>query len=313
MPVCSGPGEESMSSSYLKRFALSLWCVTISVSGGGAMGLLPVPTALAATAGEGCADCHQQMVNTFDTTFHGKIWKGMGQQHGCQTCHGDTDAHVADPTMKNVLVYQAKGGSPVDELSAKCLECHGSDTHMAMWNMSQHSRDDVSCFTCHIMHATRGEVDQPTKCFTCHREIKVAVNKQSHHPIIENKLKCTDCHNTHGTSSQHMIKDDTVNQLCYQCHAEKRGPYVWEHSPVEENCLICHSPHGSRHGKLLAEKVPNICQDCHDWSRHPGTPYDANAAFSGSSPSNRFLARSCLNCHGAIHGSANFENQGLRR
>ena len=301
-----------MSSSYLQRCALSIWCVAISVSGGGVLGL-SVPTAMAAAAGTGCADCHEQINNTFDATFHAKIWKGMGEQHGCQTCHGDTDAHVADPTMKNVLVYQAKGGSAVDELSAKCLACHDSDTHMAMWKMSKHSRNDVSCFNCHTMHATRGAVDQPTECFTCHRDIKVAVNKQSHHPIIENKIKCSDCHNTHGTATKYMIKDDTVNQLCYQCHAEKRGPFVWEHSPVEENCLICHSPHGSRHAKLLVEKVPNVCQDCHDWSRHPGTPYDANGGFTGSSPSNRFFARSCLNCHGAIHGSASFENQGLRR
>jgi hypothetical protein len=63
----------------------------------------------------------------------------------------------------------------------------------------------------------------------------------------------------------------------------------------------------------MKEKVPNICQDCHDWSRHPGTPYDAKSGFQSSSPSNRFYARSCLNCHGAIHGSNTFENHRLTR
>lgn len=304
-----------MSASYLKKFALSIWCVAISVTGGGITGLLPVPVALAGPAGEGCAECHQEIVDSFAGTFHARIWSGMAQEHGCQSCHGDTAGHAADPTLQNVLAYREKGGSPVDELSAKCLECHAGDTHLAMWDMGQHSRNDVSCFSCHTMHATRTEVNQPETCFTCHRSNRVEANKQSHHPIIENKIKCTDCHNTHGTLSPAMIKDETVNQLCYQCHAEKRGPYVWEHPPVEENCLICHTPHGSRHGKLLVEKIPNICQDCHDWSQsmHPGDPYDAKGGFTGAVPNNRFFSRSCLNCHGAIHGSAHFENPSLTR
>lgn len=302
-----------MSSRYLKRFALSIWCFAISVFGGGSLWLFTSQIALAGTAGGDCIDCHEAMVNSFDNTFHAKIWKGMGELHNCQTCHGDTTDHIDSPSEKNVLTYNKKGGSEPDKLSGKCLECHGSDTQLAMWDMSLHSRNDISCFSCHTMHVGRANVDQPTKCFTCHREIRSAVNKQSHHPIIEHKLKCTDCHNTHGTLSPQMTRDDTVNQLCYQCHAEKRGPFIWGHSPVEENCLICHTPHGSRHAKLLVEKIPNLCQDCHDWSRHPGTPYAANSAFAGSSPSNRFYGRSCLNCHSEIHGSANFENHGLTR
>ncbi|RJX25019.1 MAG: DmsE family decaheme c-type cytochrome [Desulfurivibrio sp.] len=302
-----------MSKSYLKRFTVSIWCLAISAGGGGAAGGLAVPSALAAQLDEGCADCHQKMADTFAGTFHARIWEGMGQQHGCQTCHGDTAEHTADPTMQNVLTYRARQGSPAEQLSAKCLECHSGDTHLAMWDLGQHSRNDVSCFSCHVMHAPRAEVDQPATCFTCHRSSRMEVSKQSHHPIMENKIKCSDCHNTHGALSRAMIRDDSVNQLCYQCHAEKRGPYVWEHPPVEENCLICHTPHGSRHAKLLVEKVPNICQDCHDWSGHPGAPYDATGGFTGSVPNDRFFARSCLNCHGAIHGSAHFEHHGLTR
>jgi predicted CXXCH cytochrome family protein len=87
------------------------------------------------------------------------------------------------------------------------------------------------------------------------------------------------------------------------------GPFLFQHPAVEENCLLCHAPHGSSHTKLLNERVPNLCQDCHDWSRHPGTAYSGDQGFnrfSGSptKPANtRFVARSCLNCHNAIHGS----------
>jgi DmsE family decaheme c-type cytochrome len=107
-----------------------------------------------------------------------------------------------------------------------------------------------------------------------------------------------------------MIKDENNNRLCYKCHADKRGPYVWEHPPVEEDCMKCHTPHGSKAAKLLTEKQPQICQQCHDDSRHPGTPYGANASMTGVKidPVNNSFGRGglgtgCTACHGLIHGS----------
>jgi predicted CXXCH cytochrome family protein len=101
---------------------------------------------------------------------------------------------------------------------------------------------------------------------------------------------------------------------------------VFSHPPVEENCVTCHNPHGSVHARLLNESAPNLCQDCHDGSRHPGTIYGAAGGFncapgdtSASSgvlncPPNRvgqpnpgvntrLVTRACNNCHTAIHGS----------
>ena len=108
-----------------------------------------------------------------------------------------------------------------------------------------------------------------------------------------------------------MLKNETVNDQCISCHTEKRGPYVFSHPAVQENCLSCHTPHGSVHTKLLSEKVPNLCQDCHDWSRHPGTIYQGNNAWPPQGNANtRFIARSCLNCHNSIHGSNAPGNRG---
>jgi predicted CXXCH cytochrome family protein len=101
---------------------------------------------------------------------------------------------------------------------------------------------------------------------------------------------------------------------------------VFNHPPVEENCAICHNPHGSVHVKLLNESTPNLCQDCHDGSRHPGTVHGAAGGYncapgdntvSGGvticgpnrtgqpdpSVNSRWAARACLNCHSAVHGS----------
>ncbi|HEY0664231.1 MAG TPA: cytochrome c3 family protein, partial [Thiobacillaceae bacterium] len=87
--------------------------------------------------------------------------------------------------------------------------------------------------------------------------------------------------------------------------------------PVEESCLNCHNPHGTRAAKLLNEKLPNLCQDCHDAAQHPGTIYDADSGFAGgvgttAGPNTRFLARSCMNCHNTIHGSNAPASRGRR-
>jgi predicted CXXCH cytochrome family protein len=97
---------------------------------------------------------------------------------------------------------------------------------------------------------------------------------------------------------------------------------MFEHPPVEQNCLNCHNSHGSSHNKLLNEKVPTLCQDCHDAGRHPGTFYDGSQGWQkpytvappgqtySNGPNTRFIARACLNCHNSIHGSNAPANRG---
>ena len=94
-----------------------------------------------------------------------------------------------------------------------------------------------------------------------------------------------------------------TNELCLQCHTEKRGPFFWEHAPVRENCLNCHNPHGSNHDKLLVSQQPWLCQRCHLNTRHPGTVYTGiNAAGDKPTASNRAVEHACKNCHQNVHG-----------
>ncbi len=143
-------------------------------------------------------------------------------------------------------------------------------------------------------------------CLECHKSIRADMWKNSHHPIREGKIGCADCHNPHGTQTAKMLNEISVNEQCYTCHAEKRGPFLWEHAPVRESCLNCHTPHGSNHIKLQKTSVPYICQQCHSNTRHPGTLYD-NRSFptleNETTGSNRAFNRACLDCHSAIHGS----------
>lgn len=263
---------------------------------------------------EVCVDCHEEVAAAFESSFHVRAWRGSGNaENGCHSCHGSADAHQEDPSKETIITFGKDSVQSAEEQAARCLACHEGSRNLALWEMGKHHQNGVSCSRCHSIHQPKNIVSQPDTCIKCHRDVRIQISKQSHHPIKEGKVKCSDCHMPHGGLSQSMIRADSVNELCYTCHPEKQGPFIWEHPPVEENCAICHAPHGSRHAKLMTEKIPNLCQDCHDWSRHPGTPYDAATAFNGSGPSNRFYARACLNCHGMIHGSSHFEKHSFTR
>ena len=41
--------------------------------------------------------------------------------------------------------------------------------------------------------------------------------------------------------------------------AEKRGPFLWEHAPVVENCTNCHTPHGSANAVAAQGARAAIC------------------------------------------------------
>jgi len=265
--------------------------------------------------GETCKDCHEEQYKSYSRTAHfQKSVKGPQSQDACETCHGAGAAHVEKGGGRGVdiFTFDKKPGRSADEMSAVCLKCHAKTANMINWDMGQHKKYDVPCTACHTLHAPRSTVDQLTVCFQCHRDTKAQVSKQSRHPILEGKVKCSDCHNVHGTLTKAMIKAETTNLLCYTCHVDKRGPFIWVHPPAEENCLICHTPHGSRHENLFADRIHIICQDCHDDNSHHGQAYDGTSGFGGVNQSNRFVARACVECHHTMHGSVNFRRSFTR-
>jgi DmsE family decaheme c-type cytochrome len=261
-----------------------------------------------------CKGCHEDYYKGFIKSVHGKkaVSGNPINREGCESCHGPGVQHVEKGGGKGVglLVFGRKGDARSKD--SKCLTCHEVSKDMPFWDLSKHKTMDVSCVDCHSIHsagAKKGmlKAAEPDLCFTCHKRIRAQTNKQSHHPVREGKVKCSDCHNPMGTSNiKGMIKADSVNDLCYKCHAEKRGPFAFEHPPVQENCLSCHEIHGSNHSRLLVRKVPLLCQNCHSMSGHKSRPYTNLHSFEGPATArkNMFFARSCLNCHGNIHGSS---------
>jgi DmsE family decaheme c-type cytochrome len=250
----------------------------------------------AAYAGDTCKECHDDIFARHVASLHGKAGKD------CESCHGGSADHVANPSKTNIITF-AKGGNAKDQ-NKQCLSCHGSNQNLMSWETSLHSQEDIACVACHTVHkSAKPFANEPEVCFGCHKDIRAQANNFSHHPIIEGKVKCSACHNPHGSMTKAMLKEESVNQLCYKCHSDKRGPFVWEHPPVAENCLTCHNPHGAKSGRLLNEKMPTLCENCHASFDHLSIPYGSNSGFNGANKRPEFVGRSCLNCHGAIHGS----------
>jgi DmsE family decaheme c-type cytochrome len=260
---------------------------------------------------ETCKGCHEDYYKGFMRSIHGKkaVPGAPVNREGCESCHGPAGQHAEKGGGRGVAIFAF--GKKVDarDKTSKCLACHGESKHLASWNIGRHKSAGVSCDNCHSMHTGTDrslKAEQPDLCYSCHKYIRTQQNKQSHHPVKEGRIKCSNCHEVHGTFGPRMVKADSVNDLCYKCHAEKRGPFAFEHPPVQENCLNCHEIHGSNHSKLLVRKVPFLCQSCHTRTGHPSRPYTNFHSFGGPATANKnkFYARSCLNCHGNIHGSS---------
>jgi DmsE family decaheme c-type cytochrome len=251
-----------------------------------------------------CTTCHDQKIIG---TAHGLTSnpRTPAATHGCESCHGPGKAHVdsgGDPTK----IVNPKKQTP-QQVSAMCTTCHDRGTH-ALWTGSQHDQRNVGCISCHSIHSPVGDhqlkaATEAAVCATCHQNIVNKTHRFEHMPVREGSLTCSSCHNVHGSANVRLLKTGTtIDESCATCHAEKRGPYLWEHAPVANACVTCHDPHGSNNERMLVAKEPFLCQRCHVTSRHPPTPYEG-FVLNNSTNANKIIGRSCTVCHQNIHGS----------
>ena len=231
---------------------------------------------------------------------------------GCETCHGASPQHLSSDASgqrnRPTMVFNTKAfdeNHAAADKNAVCLNCHRAEIDQH-WAGSVHQFEELACSDCHTIHVAKDPIlitkTQPEVCFSCHRQQRAELSRPSAHPVITGSLACTDCHNPHGSPGPTLLKSSTINDTCYSCHAEKRGPLLWEHAPVAEDCTNCHMPHGSNHASLLKVRPPWLCQECHQAQFHPSTALSGdNIPPNGASQ--LVLGRSCLNCHSQVHGS----------
>lgn len=280
-------------------------------------GGLPLPvTANGATyvGSDVCAQCHYDKFVSYMNQPHSQSGdpRAPAARFGCESCHGPASKHVEGGGGRAVGQLMNFTKTVANETrNAVCLQCHTRGT-TALWHGSTHDQRKLACVDCHAVHGGNHKLlQQPSQqqlCTKCHQQVRQSLMKSSHHPLREEKMQCTSCHNPHGTQTQRLISANSVNDKCYECHGEKRGPFLFEHPPVRESCLNCHDPHGSSHEPMLVVKKPLLCQRCHSNQFHPSTLYtrstnQAAAGLSVNAMQPQLFYRSCTNCHVQVHGS----------
>jgi len=272
-----------------------------------------------------CTRCHDETeskpVLAIYKTAHGV--KADARTPGCQSCHGPSEAHVRNPEGSSTrplvdVNFGARSATTVELQVETCIGCH-SNGQRSHWDGSEHQRSGLACTSCHEIHThsdrVLSKISQPDVCFTCHTTQQAQFRRVSTHPVAAGEMACADCHNPHGSVGPKLMAKNSVNETCYTCHADRRGPFLWEHSPVSEDCTNCHTPHGSNNAPLLKMRTPWLCQQCHT-SDHSGpmnsganlpggdaTTIDGLLPLGAQAPRSQTNGRNCLSCHALIHGS----------
>ena len=194
-----------------------------------------------------CKTCHEDLYKkNFENTAHFKTTLNDG--HGCESCHGPGSAHVeGGGDVSKIVSFKSMSKQ---DANALCLTCHGAKHEQRHFAASAHASNDVGCLDCHSPHNAKEPEHllvraQPSLCYGCHATAKADFAKPYHHRVDEGLIQCSDCHNVHGTATLRQVRAmPSGDAICVKCHADKQGPFVYEHVPVKtEGCSSCqHAP-----------------------------------------------------------------------
>ena len=248
---------------------------------------------------DACVTCHEDVYKKqFEGTPHFQTTLKNG--HGCESCHGPGSEHIAGGGDKTKIIRFSELSRT--EVSERCLACHGDRQKQQHAGTSVHASNDVSCLDCHSPHHAKEEqhllVKKQTElCYGCHANTRADFARPYHHRVNEGLMACADCHNVHGTATLRQVREVAGGDAaCFKCHADKQGPFVYEHMPVKtDGCTSCHAAHGSTNSRFLrVSQVNLLCLQCHSF---PGL----GPIGPAHNQSQKYQA--CTMCHPMIHGS----------
>ena len=291
-----------------------LWCFAVLATAvlGGTHAIAQTPEAIEQV----CTICHRDKFEALAVNPHSALeteaWQErLGEGATCGACHGDVSEHVAaGGGLGNVFAFRDE--APLAQ-SERCLGCH-SDSH-PQFDSSSHATAGMTCVDCHSNHSPapgsgllKAHADAAMElgsataasalCTDCHGDVFTQFAFNERHRVHEGTLECTSCHDPHA-SEQRALLGGFKQEQCVQCHADKGGPFVFEHAASRvEGCTACHASHGSPNRHMLThQRVAELCYSC-----HAGVP-QFHLGFNPAAPPRFDLDTQCTNCHSTIHGS----------
>jgi DmsE family decaheme c-type cytochrome len=247
---------------------------------------------------ETCGMCHEDVAEAFKTNIHLRA----DPEGACEGCHGPGESHADEMDPELIRRLGDEAGAAI--VNPACLSCHGRDRPRRSWATGNHGLGGLACTDCHDIHDAEVRksllaAKTPGMCTECHGEVRAAFQLPRGHPVGRGTMDCVDCHEPHGETDRRRL-GGFKQRACLRCHAEYRGPWVFEHDPVAvEGCLACHSPHNTVNRHLLTyQRAGDVCLQC-----HTEQPFFHVLEAPNGARTTEF--NDCTRCHTEIHGSNN--------
>jgi predicted CXXCH cytochrome family protein len=213
---------------------------------------------------------------------------------GCEQCHGAGSAHVAQPTLTNILNPARQN---YVQASDTCIQCHSQGQPRSNpikgkyydWAVGYHAGLKLSDFWKLEEHKVGETTFTHFPDGTAHKN-RMQGNDFVQSLMYERGVTCFSCHDPHGTQNEAMLRKP-VNEICGSCHSpnSQNGPHAvsieahTHHKPdsTGSQCVSCHMPkilpqlpggpfvathtfHFVNPTQTDVSKIPNACNTCHE-------------------------------------------------
>jgi hypothetical protein len=263
-----------------------------------------------------CQECHNpEFSESIAMILESAHWdtsnpEAPSAKDDCRSCHGPSDKHRDRPTqVQPGTSFGPRWSDSIVQQNDICLACHADTTH-ANWADGKHASENLTCVTCHDLHAedlVLTTAGQAQVCTVCHK-----VQKEGVHSFGDSEGQdppCAQCHDPHVDPAPQVALLANRSEGCRACHdlaAMVSDPLVSDTAKsyhkimvsADRTCIDCHRGviHGAGHQAATTKPAGLVSDEVTlffpgqvdvEWlaTRHPG----AQPLRQGS--------RQCRECH----------------
>ena len=263
-----------------------------------------------------CSICHAEVVQTYNTSTHGKLAdRGDPNAPTCRDCHGTHDIRVhrrVDAPTYPTNVPDLCGQCHKEGMKAAVRYTGEQHNILGNYVQSIHGKGllesglvvTAMCTDCHTAHHELPSADPESSvnrnniaqtCATCHKGIYEQFEKSIHSPAVAETDKplpvCKDCHSSHTITrtDKEGFKLGIMNQ-CGRCHKDVTETYFETfHGKVSKlgyagaaKCYDCHGAHNilptyMPASTLSRDNIVKTCGQCHEGSHRRFAGYLTHA------------------------------------